>query len=309
MRKEIKYKGINWVDIQQPDENDVKFLRTSFKFHPVVLSEIIPPSFFPQVKLFNKNYIYLVIYYPVFDKAKRETKPRELDILITKNSVLTSHYQTILPLQSIFDEAALYEDKSKKYLGQGTAFLLFYILESITKNCIIKINRIEQKINEVEGEIFKNKDKNKERELVQEISILKRDILDFHRIIWPQKKVFQELPVIADEFWGKEIGPYFSEVSGIFTIIWTQLETFKDTIANLEETNNSILSTKINEVMKILTIFSVIMLPLTFISSLFGMNLDFLPFAENPFCFPFLVFLMLLLSFSMIFYFKKKKWL
>ena len=76
MRKEIKYKNISWIDIQQPDENDVKFLRTNFKFHPVVLSEIIPPSFFSQIKLFNKNYLYLVIYYPVFDKAKRETKPR-----------------------------------------------------------------------------------------------------------------------------------------------------------------------------------------------------------------------------------------
>jgi len=228
-----------------------------------------------------------------------------LDIIITKNAVITSHYQTILPLQSIFDEAALYEDKSQKFLGQGTAFLLFYILETITKNCIIKINRIEQKINSIGEDIFKNK----ERELVQEISILKRDILDFYRIIGPQKKIFHELSVISEEFWGKEIGPYFSEITGLFTIIWTQLDTFKDTIKNLEETNNSILSTKISEVMKILTIFSVIMLPLTFISSMFSMNLSFLPLTDNPLSFPFLVVLMLILSLSMIFYFKKKKWL
>lgn len=305
MRKEIKYKNISWLDITRPDENDIKFLRTHFKFHPVILSEILPPSFLPQIKLFNKKYLYLVIYYPIYDKNKRETKPRELDVIITKNTLITSHYQSILPLTALWDKAVLYEDQKKMLLGRGTAFLLFFILESIAKNCLIKINRIEQRINNIGNQIFKNK----EKELVHEISFVKRDILDFYRIIGPQKNVIEKISTITEEFWGEKISPYFSELTGLFSIVWNQLDTFKDTIRNLEETNNSILSTKINEVMKVLTIFSAIILPLNLLASLFGMNLRFLPFADSPMSFVFFLIIMLIMFFVMMFFFKRKNWL
>jgi len=305
MRQTIKYKNTTWIDIYQPDKEDLEFLRTHFKFHPITLSELIRPSFFPQVRLFGRRYLYLVIYYPVYDKVKRETRPRELDIIVTKNTIITSHYQSILPLKAIWDKCVLYEDQKKKYLGQGSSLLLFYILKGILKNCLLKVNRIEQKIDSIEQEIFQNK----EKEMVQEISFVKTDIIDFYRIIEPQKDVMESLPFIAEEFWGEEVSPYFSEVIGTFGIIWNQLETFKDTITGLEETNNSLLSTKINEVIKVLTIFSVILMPLNLLASMLGMNLINLPFAHHPWGFWLISFIMAGIAIAMILYFKKKRWI
>lgn len=189
-------------------------------------------------------------------------------------------------------------------MEKGAGYLLFYILDSLLKNCLTKTVRIGQKIDRIEKGIFEGK----ERKMVRVISLARADIINFRRIINPQKEIFESLLKQGAAFFGKDLLPYFSDLLGSFTRVWDALVTYQEAISALAETNQSLLSTKTNEEIKILTIFSVIVLPLTLIASIWGMNVS-LPFQATRFGFIILSLIMVTGLVLMIVYFKKKKWL
>jgi len=303
MRRIVKGPKVTWVDIQDPTKEDIQYLKKNFKFHPLVLGELIPPGHRPKVER-HDNYLFMILYYPFYSKEKRETRSRELDIIVTKQVVITSHYHTILPLKALFDNCNLYQESRQSYMSKGTGYLLFFILSSFWETCLTKLIQIDKKMDEIEREIFEGK----EKEMVHEISYVKTDIINFWRIIEPQGEILDSLVTEGKIFFGKEMAPYFADILGTYSQAWNSLKTYKEIILALEDTNQSLLSTKINEIIRILTVFSVVVLPLTLVASLWGMNV-FLPFANSPIGFWIILGIMTVLTGFMIFYFKKKKWL
>lgn len=294
---------MTWVDIQDPTKEDIQYLRKNFEFHPLVLGELIPPGHRPKVE-HHDDYLFMSLYYPFYSKEKKETQSRELDIIVTKRAVITSHYKTIIPLKALFDSCNLYQEAKRSYMSKGPGHLLFYILIGFWKTCLTKLIQIDKRMDEIEKEMFRGK----EKEMVQEISYIKTDVINFWRIIEPQGEILDSLAVEGEAFFGKEMAPYFADILGTYSQSWNSLKTYKETILALEDTNQSLLSTKINEIIRILTVFSVIILPLTLVASLWGMNV-FLPLAESPVGFWIIMGIMLLLTGFMFAYFKKKKWL
>jgi magnesium transporter len=246
----------------------------------------------------------MILYYPVFNKERRETRPRQLNIIITKDTLITTHHKIILPIKSLLDNCNLYSESKKNYMSEGTGQLLFYALSGFWKNCLTRMQRINQRIDEVEKEIFRGK----EKEMVLEISFVKTDIIDFLRIIEPQEEILDSLYREGSSFFGPELKPYFSDILGTHNQVLNHLRTYKETILALEDTNQSLLSSKTNEIIQLLTVFSVIMLPLTFIASVWGMNIH-LPLDDNAIGFWVIIGLMSILTGLMVFYFRKKKWL
>lgn len=303
MRHIAKGPKVTWVDIQNPTENDIQYLREKFNFHPLVLGELIPPGHRPKVE-HHQNYLFMILYYPIYDKVKRETRSRELDIIITKDVLITSHYHFILPLKALFDTCNLYQESKKSYMANSAGHLLFYILSSFWKNCLTKLERIDKQLDEIEKEIFRGK----EKEMVSEISFIKADVINFWRIIEPQREVLESLSKEGIAFFGKELSPYFSDILGTYGRAWNEIKTYKETILALEDTNQSLLSTKTNETIKVLTIFSVVMLPLTLLASLWGMNVP-VPFSGSLSGFWIIVGIMTLLLGLMFYYFRRRKWL
>ncbi|MDI6883020.1 MAG: magnesium transporter CorA family protein [Patescibacteria group bacterium] len=302
MRNIIKHNKITWIDVQNPTKEDVRWLKEHFEFHPLVLEELIPPGYRPAVE-YHPDYLFLILHYPIYSKEKKETTPRELDIIATKDTIVTSHYQTIFPLKALFDQCNLYQESKKVYLEKGSGYLLFYILDGLLKNYLTKIVKIGQKIDKIEKEIFQGKEKT----MVREISLFRTDTLDFRRIISPQKEIFDSLQKEGVSFFGKELIPYFSDLLGTFGRVLLALQDYQETISVLAGTNQALLDTKTNEEIKILTIFSVVILPLTLIASIWGMNIS-LPFQRNAFGFLILILIMAGTLALMIFYFRKKKW-
>jgi len=304
MRRIIKGPKVTWVDIQDPTPEDVQFLKKKFKFHPLVLGEIIPPGHRPKVERYH-DYLFMILYYPVYSKEKRETRPRELDIIVTKNTIITSHYHSIIPLKALFDTCNLYKESRKSYMSKGAGYLLFYILSGFWKNCLVKLDRINKKLDEIEREMFQGK----EKEMVKEISLVKTDIINFWRIIEPQKEILESLAKEGASFFGPSLIPYFSDILGTYGSALNTIKTFKETILALEDTNQSLLETKTNEIMKVLTVFSVILLPLTLIASIWGMNFQYLPFSQSPSGFWKMAGIMGLVMVLTIGFFRKKGWL
>jgi magnesium transporter len=303
MRKIIKTSKVTWIDIRDPDKEDIQYLRENFNFHPLILDELIPPGHRPKVEL-HEDYLFLILYYPVYSKIKRETRSRELDIIITRNTIITSHYKGIVPLRALFGSCNLYPESKAAYMSEGPGGLLFLILDGLWKSCLLKLNRIDKRLDEIEKDIFQGK----EKEMVKEISLVKTDVINFWRIIDPQIETLESLPKEGIMFFGKNFAPHFADVLGSYHQTWHTLQTHKETILALEDTNQSLLSTKTNEIMKVLTIFSAIFLPLTLIASIWGMNVS-LPLTNSPLGFGLIVFIMIGLLGSMLFLFRKKKWM
>ena len=304
MRTVIKGPKVTWVDIQNPTEEDVEFLREIYSFHPVILKEIIPPSWRAKVEVFP-NYLFLVLHHPAYSKITKKTRPRELDIIVTKDALITIHYDVILPVKALLDRCNLYEESKKSYMNQTAGHLLYYLLDRFWEDCLTKISRINTKITNIEEQIFEGK----ESEMVKNISLTRTDILDFSRIITPQQDILQSLNDVEVNFFTKDTEHYFSNIIGKYTRCKNELETQKETVGALEETNNSLLNKKINEIIKVLTIFSVIVFPLNLFAGIFGMNTEFLPIVGMQNDFWIISGIMLTGIIGMILFFKKKKWL
>jgi len=172
------------------------------------------------------------------------------------------------------------------------------------ESCFPKLDHISQKLDYIEKEIFAEH----EKEMVLEISLVKRDILNFRRTMKPQRSVLESLAQKDYRFVDPKLKAYFQDLIGTNIRIWNSLESTKEMIEALEATNNSLLSNKLDLTMKVLTIFSATMLPMTVYSNILAMSAD-IPFGKNPNAFWIHLAIMLFVSLITITIFKVRKWL
>jgi magnesium transporter len=304
MQNIVKRGDFIWVDIQNPTKEDIEYLKGNFALHPMVLDQIIPPSWATKVEQLEST-LFLVLFFPVYNKEKKETRPRELDVVVGKNFLLTSHYNSIVPLKAVFDECNLYEDLKEKHMMQGSGHLLYHILHKMWEDAGHKVTRIDHKLTQLGESVFQGN----ERQMLIDILYAKADITNFWRIVRPQKGLFTSLRDMSGSFFGQDFVPYFSHLRNHWAGVTSSLLVAKETIESLEEANNALLADKTNEIVKLLTIFSVIVFPLTLLASIFGMNTKYLPLVGIPGDFWIVTTIMALGILFMIFYFKKRKWI
>jgi len=303
MRREIEYNGLKWVDILEPTEVDVSYLKAAFDLHPITLKNIVPPVVHPAFDVFQ-DYIFMTLHYPKNEK-EGDVKIYELDIIAGKNFVITNRYNAIRPVDNLFEECVNQKTHREEYMKNGSSWLLILILEKFLKRILEKTDEISKDVSLVEKEIFIEQ----ERKIIEKISYLKRRIISFWRAIDPQREVFYSLKTMNNDYFSKECKHYLSELFRTYARIDNSLKTLKDTIESLEQTNHGIINLRRNETIKILTIFSVFLMPLTLLASMWGMNTTLLPFRQFAFDFWIIGGIMLVISVTMLWYFKVKKWL
>lgn len=303
MRQIIKEGDFTWVDIQHPTKDDIGYLAKNFRLDSFLLDQLETPAWRPKFELLEEH-LLLILYYPFYSKEKKDTSARELDILVAKDVVITFHYDSVLPLKSLFNKCNVYPDARKEYMGKGTGFLAYAILNAFWEHILIKLTRINRKIDQIEEKIFQGE----ERAMVREISLAKADVLDFWRFVEPQGQLVSQLRTEGSAFLqNSELKQYFSHIIDHYRQAVHDLETYRETLQSLEETNNSLLTSKTNEIVRILTVFSAIVLPLTLVASIFGMNAQ-LPFGDSPVAFWIILTSMGIGLLFMFGYFRKKKW-
>lgn len=192
-------------------------------------------------------------------------------------------------------------------MSQGAGFLLYEITSELFKACFPLLDAIEDEIGVVENDVFGEEVHH--RDMLQDIMRLKKNILTFYRIIVPQRAVVAQLEHKNKKFLPKDLEVYFDDIVDQIEKMYNTLENFKALVQNLHDTNESIISHNTNKVMKVLTIFSVILLPMNLIASIYGMNLARLPYSENPMAFYLFLLGMAVLALTMFVFFRYKKWL
>jgi magnesium transporter len=299
----ITHGKITWTNIERPTTEDIAVLRRNFEFHPLDLEDCLSHIERPKIDEYE-NYLFIVMHFPIYDREQRITRPSEADFFIGPGYLVTVHDGVLTPLIQLFEDCRNYEATRAKHMGRGASRLLYSVIDVLVDYCFPILDKVGSNIEALENEIFTED----MRHIVQEISILRRDIIALRRIIKPQLAIVANLERKDRPFIREDLDVYFGDIVDHLNKAWDILEDHREVVEGLSETSDSVISYRINEVMKILTIISVIMLPLTLLSGIYGMNIA-LPLARDPYALGVILVLMIAISGGMISYFRRRKWL
>lgn len=293
---------IEWIDIRDPKEKDIERIRKEFDLHHLVVKELIAPTLRSQI-ITEEGYIFIVLHFPIFNAKERITFPREIDFLVSKDKVVTVRYSKMQPIVEFAKR--LKEDKEFKnlVLGRSSAHLIFCIIQKMFEYSMRELSHIEKNIEKIERGIRKGLKK----EMLEEISFVRRDIINFRRTLIPQREVLDSLVVHGKTFFGKSFEPFLREIKGEYMRVVNLISAYKETIEALQDTNDSMLSHEINDTIRILTVFSVILLPLSLIANIFAVSVPGVPFSHSPYGFWKVLAIIFLVLWAILAYFYKKK--
>ena len=299
----ISINNISWIDIQKPTQKDLNQFKKEFNLHPFIQEQFLPPIHRPKVEEFPGQ-LFIVLHFPVYSKKSKQNKIIELDLTIIGNTLITSHSKRIPDLETFIKQCQDNYRQSQYFKSVG--HLTFELLDYLIDNCLPMLDHIGEKIEKIENKVFKGK----EKEMLMEIAMVKRDLIDFRRAIKPQLSVLDILAKKSRRLFNPEVKPLAQEVVGSIIRVWNVLENNRELIGSIERTNNSLLSHKLSDIMKFLTVVSFITFPLSVIVGFFGMNVFAnIPIIQNSYSWIGILIIMFTTSTIMVIYFKKKKWL
>jgi magnesium transporter len=297
--------NVIWTDLRIPTTDDIERLGQQFPFfHPLDLEDCLSHLERPKIDEYD-DYLFIVMQFPVFNKAARRLGSGELDIFVGRGFLVTVSDGTLEPLVEAFDDCEMNEVIRRQCMTRGSYYLLYMLIDDLIDYCFPILDKENLNIESIEERIFDGN----ARELVKEISIVRRNLINFRRTIKPQMKVMASLERKDWEFLRGDLDVYWGDVADHTVQIWERLEDLWEVVEGLSTTLESLTSNRINEVMKILTIFSVIMLPLSVISGIYGMNLIQLPLATHPMSFVIIMGVMVCVVAGMLAYFRRESWL
>jgi len=300
----LTYQGITWHDDPNPSEEDLWKLQKKHGFHELDIEDCLSVHERPKVEEYDE-YLFLVFHIPYLSKKTNRVLKEEVNIFIGKDFVMTLHEGKIPILDTLWKQLKESKTKRHEYLQHGTGFFLYELMRHFFDDVFPLVDTITKQLRKMEDDLFENDD---EVDLLKDIMTLKRNIITMRSILLPQRTLIAALEHKNKKFASEDLALYFDDILDAIERQWALLETAKEMIDALQDTHESWLTHKTNAVIRVLTIFSVVMLPMTFITGLYGMNV-LLPHGENPNVFSGIIIVMLLLLSTMLGYFVKKKWL
>ena len=300
----IETPTLRWINIDEPRLADRQWLSDTFGFHELDLEDVASHNQRPKIDEYDE-YLFLVMQFPRFDKETGRLHPAELDIFLGPNYVITLPNEEILPLPALFERVRTRDDVREQVMTHGSGRLLYEILDRCVDASFPMLGQLGRKLRRLEDDIFEG---GRSSEIVREISNAKQEIINFRAIIRPQRAVFRALERAKQRYLTEELDIYFDDLTDASERIWDVLENFMEIVQGLESTNESVLSHRLNDGLRVLTAVSVILLPLTLVASVFGMNVHF-PGEGSPIAFWVILLVMLAILGGMVLFFRRRGWL
>ena len=300
----ITYGGLTWVDIAPPTERETAYLAENYHFHPLDLDDCLSRIQRPKIDEYP-DYLFLVFHFPVFHKEARVTNSSQLSIFIGKDYLITLHKGQLRPLVALFRDCQIDEEARQEHFSQGPGYLLYRIIDRLVDYCLPILNKIGDNIEQVEDNIFSSRLMPR---AIEEISMLRRDVISFRRIIWPMRAVIGGLERKVRSFTPMDLSVYFGDMIDHVDKIWDGLDEYKEIIEGLNDTHDSLATNRTNEVMRMLAIIATILLPLTVVASLYGMNVP-LPFQDSHYSFVFVFVIWAAIVSGILYFFRRHRWI
>ena len=303
--KEIIGTNLRWIDVEHPSKADLERIHTDFpQFHPLALEDTLSPIQRPKIDIFPDHF-FLVLHFPVFEKRTHKITSSEVDIFVGKDYVVTLHDGRLKPLLEMVDNVLDDKNARKEIFGKDVSVLVYNILNVLLDYCFPILYKNDVNLDILEDKIFEGGEFSG---LVEELSIERRNVLNYRRIISPQRSVIAGLENAIKSLGSAKIDIYYDDLVDHIEKIWGSLEEQKETVEGLNDANLALVNTITNDVIRLLTVITVIFLPLTLVASLYGMNVR-LPFMEGRFAFEFVLGIMLAILVVMILFFRRKRWI
>ena len=325
----VTHNGISFLNIHNPQELEIKFLRKNYGFNPLNLEDYLNKTQVPKIEIY-KGYTHIVLDFPSFDQngtqKSSDTKNDLAQKLLAhfpstaqKKRVLTGHvaffigrdYLVVLhdektpQIDEIFALCQQALRNREDFMGEGSVFLFYRLADVLVDATLAIVNDVSATIDFIDRELAQNRSPY----VVEDISVTRRNIVVFQTMIKPLLPIFTDLEKGVYKELNSAMTPFWSNILDHLQKIWERLEDNKELIIGISESNESLLTVKTSETIKILTIFSAIMLPLNLLASVYGMNVINLPFAQSPLGVAIILFTMILISGIMLMIFKYRNWI
>ncbi|MDQ5957792.1 MAG: hypothetical protein QG665_118 [Patescibacteria group bacterium] len=307
MIRQFKHRDTTWVDVISPSKEELSTLSKQYNLHSLVENELSTPSARAHCDLYDA-YIYLVLHFPCCNFClgqEKSSNTQEVDFIIGKDFLITIHYEPIQALDEfgqIFEANLISEDAKKK---NQAGILFSHIILSLYKSLDDGLTMIGNELRKAEQEIFSGK----EKEMVVVLSKINHELLDYTWSLKNHADILSTFDNASEIMFGNEYRHFSRKIMATYHRIYSTLENLKEMFDDLRTTNDSLLSIKTNEIMKILTIMAFITFPLTVFTSTFGMNTIHNPILGMPFDFWIIIAIMLGAVTSMFIFFRYKRWL
>jgi magnesium transporter len=267
---ELRANGLSWIHLDAPTAEEATTLAERFGWHPLDVEDVLSKRQRPKVDEYD-DYRFVVLHFPVYDKSVQRLNAGELDVFLGPDYLVTLPKVELLPVTRLYQRCSDDMELRENLFGKGSGYLLYHVLDDLFDYCFPILDKIGHKLDRIEDDI----DEARFEEIVQDISKAKQEIISYRKIIKPQRPTLRLLERHVERFLPEDLELYFDDLVDASERIWDLLDNYKEVVEALEATNEAAIAHRQNDVLRVLTVFSVLVLPLTLIASLFGMNVAF----------------------------------
>jgi magnesium transporter len=301
--QELHAHGLTWIHLDAPTLEEATLLAERFGWHPLDLEDVLSRRQRPKVDEYP-DYLFGVLHFPVYDKAIQRLNAAELDVFVGSGYLVTLPNVELLPVTRLFGRCQEDEELREQLFSKGSGYLLYHILDDLFDYCFPILDKIGHKLDSVEDDMFEVR----AEDVVRDLSNVKQEIISYRKIIKPERSTLRVLERQIERFLPEDLELYFDDIVDASERIWDLLDNYKEVVEALEDTNESVISHRQNDVLRFLTVVTVILLPLTLITGIFGMNVHF-PGFETSAAFWAICGFMLGLAIGLTAFFRYKRWL
>jgi magnesium transporter len=299
---ELTANGLTWVHLDSPTKDEATALAERFGWHPLDVEDVLSKRQRPKVDEYD-DYRFVVLHFPVYDKAVQRLNAGELDVFLGPDYLVTLPTVELLPVTRLFQRCSDDPELRESLFGKGSGYLLYHVLDDLFDYCFPILDKIGHKLDRIEDDI----DEDRFEDIVRDISKTKQEIISYRKIVKPQRPTLRLLERHVERFLPQDLELYFDDLVDASERIWDILDNYKEVVEALEATNEAALSHRQNDVLRTLTVVGAIFLPLTFITGIFGMNVLY-PGEGTRGAFWVILAGMIVILFGLVGFFRWKRW-
>ncbi len=301
----ITWGDLTWVNIQSPTERETEWLAKNYQFHQLALDDCLSRKQISKIDVYA-GYLFFIFHYPLYDKATRIASKRQWSAFIGENYLVTVNTGDMKTLTALFRDCQANEESRKEYFEGGSGFLLYRLLDRTIDSYFPVLDKILSLIGDVEDAVF-----DEDIEAAKEISVLRRDIITQRAVFCPTRAIFIEMENKLKRYSKTDVTAHYNDLMDHINRLCDTLDECKEIIEVFKDTDYILGTDRLNRVMRILTIFSTIILPFVAVSSIYGMNVVAPGGIEKGDYKTFIILLVVmgLIAAGMLYFFRRRRWI
>lgn len=296
----LQYGRVTWTNITNPTHEDMRALGERYpNFHPLHIRDSLNELEFPKLDV-GEEYLFLVAQLPRWNGEAQICYPSEIDIFVASGVLVTVHSGEIKPLNKMFAAAKANE----AMMEQGASPLLYELMEALVSYCDPILEKVNQTIRHIELSLFEEDMEH----ILYEVAVARRGVIAIRHILRPQLDVVRDLERGEWTFIQGHLDMYWDDIGDHLMRLLSMLDEHVEVIGGLSDTIDTLASHRIDGVIRLLTIITILTVPLTVLSTIFGMNVE-LPYGSGPTLFYTVNAIGIVLTVGVLYYLRRRRWL